>query len=75
MDIYSRLSCARLKMREMKMSNPVFLYKCDPMLNKECTKTHCQSLCTMTTKKKYAATNKKYINVGGEFIECKDKDA
>lgn len=29
----------------------------------------------MTTKKKYAATNKKYINVGGEFIECKDEDA
>lgn len=57
------------------MSNPVFLYKCDPMLNKECTKTHCQSVCTMTTKKKYAATNKKYINVGGEFIECKDEDA
>ena len=54
------------------MSQTVFLYKCDPVKNKECKKTHCQCECQFTTKKKYSADGKKYISVGCEFIECKD---
>lgn len=55
------------------MSSPVFFYKCNPMLNKECKKTHCQNECEYTTKKKYSADGKKYISVNCEFVECKDE--
>ena len=37
-----------------------YFYKCDPVKNKECSKSDCQKSCFMTTHKEYSADGKKY---------------
>ena len=52
-----------------------FVYKCCPAKNKECKKSHCQTLCTHTLNKKYSCDGKAYIfnRTTMEFEEAEDE--
>ena len=43
------------------MNERNFLYRCDPLKNKECRKTDCQKSCFMTVHKEYSADGRKYV--------------